>query len=138
MYNQNFKKYKLILPILYLIPFIILYGISRLFFDDLYLFKWLSDRLYLCVWIVVILLVYNSKYWIATSLTIGSIVGVLLGQFWGDFIRNNNIHSITSMMTQEERARLYLHPGVPLWISTVLILTLIGISLEILYNKKRK
>ena len=138
MHNQKFKNYKLILLIFYLIPYIVLYSISRLFFDDLYLFKWMSDRLYLCIWIVVLLLAYTNKYWIASFLTFASIAGVIFGQFLGDFIRFNNIKLITSMMAKEEQARLYLHQGVPIWILTVFILTLIGIALEIIKKKRNE
>ena len=138
MHNQKFKNYKLILLIFYLIPYIVLYSISRLFFDDLYLFKWMSDRIYLCIWIVVLLLAYTNKYWIASFLTFASIAGVIFGQFLGDFIRFNNIKLITSMMAKEEQARLYLHQGVPIWILTVFILTLIGIALEIIKKKRNE
>lgn len=106
------KRHKILLASLYLIPFLALYVISVAVLSELYLFKWLLDRWYLCIWIFAMILAYKGEYFIANSLTIGSIFRVFVGQFYGDFIRNRNIHSITSSMSQTEQARMYLHPGV--------------------------
>lgn len=134
MIRQN----KLLLASLYLLPFLILYIISALALNELYLFKWLLDRWYLFVWMIAVILAYRQKHFIAISLTIGSILGVPLGQFCGDIVRNHNIQGITASMSPEEVAKRHLHPGVPIWIITVLLSVLVGIILESHYKKSRE
>ena len=134
---NQLKERKLLCASLYLLPFLALYVISVLAFQQLYLFKWLLDRWYLCVWAVAAILTYRQAHLTAISLTVGSILGVPLGQFCGDFVRNRNIQSITPLMSPEERARMYLHPGVPIWIVTVILFTLVGFLLE-WYQRKTK
>lgn len=129
--NMNkLKQYKFLLASLYLFPFLALYILSMSVLSELYLFKWLLDRWYLFLWVIAVVLAYRQKHFIASSLTIGSILGVPLGQFCGDFIRNCNIQSITALMSREEQAKMYLHPGVAIWIATVVLTTILGIALE--------
>lgn len=122
--------------VFYLLSFIILYIVSSVFLSESYLFKWTADKLYLYVWVVIAILTYFKQYSLATSLVIGNLSGVLLGQFVGDYIRNLNIRSITENMTPEKRAMLHLHPGVEIWILTILTSLAIGIIITI--TKKRK
>ena len=115
---------------------IIFYIACSVFLSELYLFKWTADRLYLFVWVVIAILAYFKQYSLATSLVIGCLSEVLLNQFVGDYIRNLKIQSITENMTQEHQAMLHLHPGVEIWILTILTSFAIGIIITI--EKKRE
>ncbi|MGL5259729.1 MAG: hypothetical protein ACRC7V_06415 [Lachnospiraceae bacterium] len=138
MDKEIFKNRKrIIVALLCFLPFLVLYIISILFLDELYLFKWLANRWYLCLWFVAMILAFLQKHIVAISLTIGGILGAPLGQFLGDAMQIRNIQSITELMTQEEQARLHLHAGVPIWVTSVIIFGIVGIVIEILHNKQK-
>ncbi|TCS90628.1 hypothetical protein EDD65_104171 [Keratinibaculum paraultunense] len=117
----------MIFLILFLLPFIILYIISKLFLSNLYLFEWTARNFYLYLWLIVIILTCYKKYYIAASLVIGNLIGVFIGQFLGDYLLYLNIQKITQDMSNEKVAMLHLHHGVTIWIITILICLIIGI-----------
>lgn len=136
MKSRKNKPSPLACVIFYLLPFLTMYLISTFLLNDLYLFKWLADRWYLCLWAVVLLLAYKHKHLISISLTVGSVLGIPLGQFLGDFLRNRNIQSITALMSQEDQAKMYLHHGVAIWSATVILAAILGILLDFHHKKQ--
>lgn len=109
------KRRKLINIIIQMMIFTITFMVSKNLFQDVYLFKWTSDRCYLYIWIVVLLLTYLGKYKISYAITISNIIGLFLGQYLGDYIVILNQTKITSNMSAEDVYRLSKHPGVLIW-----------------------
>lgn len=122
------KKY-----LITIIIFAALYLVSKTVLSQLYLFEWTARHHYLYIWILSIILLYCRKSIISFSITFGNLVGILIGQFFGDFIRYKNILKITAAMSSEQKDLLYHHPGVEYWIITIIIFTIIGM----LVNKRR-
>ena len=107
--------------------------VSQTVLSKLYLFEWTARHHYLYVWIFSIILLYFKKSIISFSITCGNLFGILIGQFFGDYIRYKNILKITASMSSEQKDSLYHHPGVEYWIITIIIFTILGI----LVNKRR-
>lgn len=116
-----------------IIIFAALYLLSKTVLSQLYLFEWTARHHYLYVWMFSIILLYCKKSIISFSITCGNLFGILIGQFFGDYIRYKNILKITAVMSSEQKDSLYHHPGVEYWIITIIIFTILGI----LVNKRR-
>lgn len=116
-----------------IIIFAALYLLSETVLSKLYLFQWTARHHYLYIWIFSIILLYCKKYIVSFSITFGNLFGIVIGQFFGDYIRYKNVLKITAEMPSEQRYSLYHHPGVEYWIITIIIFTMIGI----LVNKRR-
>src|SRR5699024_487174 len=119
MNKPSIKKNRMIFLTLFILSFIILYTISTLFLSHLYLFEWTARNFYLYLWLIVIILTYYKKYYIAASLVIGNIIGIFIGQFLGDYLLYLNIQKITQDMSNEKIARLQIHHGFTIWIITI-------------------
>lgn len=115
------------------IIFAALYLLSKTVLSQLYLFEWTARHHYLYIWIFSIILLYCKKSIISFSITFGNLFGILIGQFFGDYVRYKNILKITAAMSSEQKDSLYHHPGVEYWIITIIIFTIVGI----LVNKRR-
>lgn len=130
-------KERYISCMLQLLSFLLLYVLSITILKELYLFRWTADNRYLYLWIVVLILSVLDKIPISLALTIGNVVGVLLGQFIGDEIRYRNIQKITENMNLEQRAYLHIHHGFTIWIVTVLVSFIVGVTIYT-WGKKSK
>ena len=133
---KKFRKRGILTAGLHLLPFLILYIVSAIALQEVYLFKWMYDRWYLFIWLPAAILAYYSKYYESVSITMGCMVGIFLGQLLGDFLRNRNMHLITDVMSEEEKAGLYAHHGFIIWLITFLIVTFLGIIMG--HMKRRK
>lgn len=134
--NRSAKKGLTILGLM--IPFISLFLISKLFLSDIYLFEWTARHHYLFLWVAVILLVLIDRVHLATALTIGNVVGVLVGQFLGDLIRNQSLSQITPEMSGEEVYRLSHHPGFEIWLATIGVCFLVVVVKNIFWRFGKK
>lgn len=125
------KKVKIrLLMILYQsIPFFILFIVTKLFMNDFYLFEYMARHLYFYVWIIIFLLIYKNKFIIASSLNIGNILSLVIGQFLGDYIKHTNSQKITSTTLPELKYRLQLHHGVEIWLLGMVASLIVGIYL---------
>lgn len=108
-----------------------LYFVSKVFLDDFYLFQWTARHYYLYVWILSTILIYYGKPVISYAITLGNILGILLGQFLGGYVRARNILKITMDMPPEQKQLLYHHPGVEYWIAAMAVFTIAGILIHI-------
>ena len=95
-----------------------------------YLFIWTADSVgvqgairslytdankYCYIWIISFLLLFLRKPILSYSITIGNILGIFAGQYWGDFFQSIRMAQITIDSTPEERWHLSLHYGVLIW-----------------------
>jgi hypothetical protein len=113
-------KKKILYSIIQLVPLILLYLLSNSFFKDMYLFEWTARNSYCYIWIIIILLTFANKIIYAISLGIANILGIVAGQFVGDWINIQNIQKITPYMGEEEKYHLQSHPGFNIWFYTIL------------------
>ncbi|MDO5718994.1 MAG: hypothetical protein Q4P34_08415 [Tissierellia bacterium] len=104
-----------------LLPFVVLYLLSKTVFDNIYLFNWTARNFYLFLWILAIAFAILGKMIYAKAISFGNIVGILIGQFFGDFLRNKNMAKITESMTEEQKYHLRSHKGVAIWLAIILI-----------------
>ncbi|HEX2981442.1 MAG TPA: hypothetical protein VHO48_14340 [Anaerolineaceae bacterium] len=124
------------LTALQLASFGLLYVLSRTAFSDVYVLDWTAHNYYLYLWIPVILLSIFQKTILSLSLTIGNLFGILLGQILGDMIRLSNMQKITEMMTEGQKYQLLSHPGVFIWIFTILGFLALGEIASLIHQRK--
>lgn len=110
--------------------FIILYAVSVTVFSNKYLYKWTADHKYLYIWIIILILTIYRQHIIALLLTCGNVIGVLIGQSLGDYIRNENMKKITEIMTAEQVYHLQKHYGFVIWILTLFAFLVIGTIIQ--------
>ena len=131
-------KYKFLYAIITIAIFMSLYFISKTYLSELYLFEWTARHNYINLWIVAIGLIFCNKIKISFSVTIGNFVGVLIGQFAGDWIRNCNMLKITADMDAGVRYQLQHHPGVELWLLTIVVFVVGTILLNSITKRRLK
>ena len=104
-----------------------------------YLFGWLVHRWYRPLFFVFapfFILVITRKRNLATLWALGSICGLFLGNYLGEFIRQRNIAKITADMGAEQIHRLHHHPGVEIWLGTLMVFVIIGVALTYRTRKR--
>lgn len=117
------------------IPFGVLFILTKLFFQEAYLLEWMMRHRYLGLWAIsVILVLFNPKWGYVISLS--NFISVVIGQVVGDYIRKQNISKIVPEMTNEQIAHLYLNPGFSIWI--MLFFSFVIIYAAICAYRKRK
>lgn len=121
--------------LLHMFCFLILYAVSVRFFDDWYLFEWMSRNLYAYLWIIVLICDCIDKCYAASLMTAGNVIGIVFGQLHGDWVRNYNIAKITSDMSAEQVARLHYHHGVFMWLACILIILVGGYVARYFYRR---
>lgn len=118
-----------------LLPFGILFLLTKVFFNDVYLLEWLTRHWYCGLWIVAAILVI-SNFKLSLVISYSNIIAIAAGQWIGDAIRDHNISQITNDMCAEQQAQLHIHYGIPIWLLTLLLF--VGIFLFITYLQKKK
>lgn len=122
---------KIINTVLLLGIFVAVYFLATIFGNDLYMFGWLAYNFHfqwlICAAILILLLL--KKRILAIFISIGNFIGIIGGQFIGDWIRDINIAKIYDEMSAEQKHQLSNHPGVFIWLLILLILTALGCAL---------
>lgn len=116
--------------------FLIVYIVSKQFLQDVYLPEWTQRNAYLYVWIAAIFFDFLEKHFRSVSISIGNIVGIVVGQIAGDAIVKYNVGKITPGMLPGKIEQLRSHPGVLIWICTILIFYVVGTLGERLKNMR--
>lgn len=130
-------KTKLFRCAITLSPFIILFILTKVFFQEVYLFEWLARHWYCGLWIVaVIIAIFNFKF--SLFISCSNILAAVLGQILGDIIRNYNIAMITPDMADEVQAQLHLHYGFHIWLISILMLVMIYLLGNYIRKRKNK
>ncbi len=125
--KENKKVYHLLIQSMaYIFAFVVF---SR-YFSHLYLFQWLSHNKYIYFFFGVITLVLtilkNEK--LGYVLTLGNLVGLMVGHYLGEFIRKINMSNITENMDGQTKYQLSKNYGVLIWlICIVLSISLYGL-----------
>ncbi len=129
--NKKFITYLLVA-----LPFIIIYILSKIYFTEYYLFEWTTRHYYCYIWVLAFVLILFKKELYSFALSISNVLGIVIGQFLGDFLRNQNMLAITSETDNETIYRLSQHKGVMIWIITMMIT--IAVVYVINYIVRRK
>lgn len=117
-----------------LIPFAVLFVLTKLFFQELYLLEWMMRHWYLGLWAIsVIVALFDPKWGYVISYS--NFISVIIGQVVGDYIKNQNISKVTPKMTNEQIAHLYHNPGFRIWL---LAFSLIVVIYAVAYKIKRR
>lgn len=116
--------------------FVGLYFLSKTSFRGLYLFEWTARHSYLCLWAVAILLICFGKIRLSLLITIGNVIGVFVGQYGGDLLKNINMQKIEANMDAGKVYQLRQHHGVTIWILTIVIFIMIYMAVNLALKKK--
>jgi len=123
---------------LQLLSFVILYILGNTVLQNVYLIKWAAHNYFLFIWILVIIFSLLQKKYISFAITIGNLIGIIIGQLLGDMIRNKRILMINDAMDEGQKYFLSHHYGAFIWFITVIIFLVTGIILEIIYKQYLK
>lgn len=117
---KQILRFKVLCLIVTIMIFMTLYIVSKCYFSELYLFEWTERHLYIGIWLVALILIVYDKMKISFAITFGNLIGIFIGQFGGDLIREKNMLKITSEMKPENIYHLQHHPGVEIWILIII------------------
>lgn len=116
---------------------IFLYIISNIFSDSFYLFEWVIHNKIFYIGLgllsIIVSLVNKNIGW---GITLGNSFGLLIGHLLGEYIRIQSMLKITPDMSTEMQYKLKMNYGVFIWISCILISSLISVLLELKSVKK--
>lgn len=126
------KKHNITILLIQLSAFGILFLVSKLFFDSVYLFEWTARHNYLYVWIAAALFTFFGKEIIGIFITAGAVLGVPLGEIIGRVIININMTRITEDTGPQEYYYLTSHWGWFVWIVAILAGVVIGIAVTVI------
>ncbi|MDR1355816.1 MAG: hypothetical protein LBJ43_06150 [Propionibacteriaceae bacterium] len=133
--NISYKEVALLL-LAQLAVFAILYALSRTVLKDIYLFNWTARHRYWNAWILVVVFSAFRKPILSFAVTIGNIVGIVLGQVLGDYIKMRRIQLITDDMDEATKWGLRTNYGVFIWLVTILTFLVIGTRISIIINTR--
>lgn len=108
-----------------LIIFGITYFIS-LRLKDIYFFGWLTHNKFAYIWVAIILFTMFGGTLYSYAITIGNVIGILIGEFLGEYLLNAAKAKITSEMDVAKREYLsnsYYH--VFIWLSFIIVVILL-------------
>lgn len=121
-----------------LIPFAVLFVLTKLFFQELYLLEWMMRHRYIGLWAISVIVALFAPRW-GYVISYSNFISVIIGQVVGNYIRNQNISKVTPEMTGQQRAHLYHNPGFEIWLLTFLLIVVIyAVACIITYIIKRR
>ena len=123
--------------IISLIPFAILYVLTKTVFKGVYVFEWAMENSYIYLWIVIPVITLFDIKW-GTVLSVANIVCIIFGQVYGQYKHDRNVALITPDMTVEQVYHLKEYSGVFDWIYSLLLIAVVyGIYRIVRYNIKK-
>lgn len=112
-----------------MLPFVIIYTVTKVFFEDVYLLEWLARHWYCGLWIISIITVFFD-FKLSLVVSYGNVIAIGLGQILGDAIRAYNIALITPDMSVDRQSYLHLHYGVLIWLFSLLFFVVVIVLIE--------
>ena len=122
-----------------LIIFGMIYYLGVKTFKDEYLFQWVVHNykfFFVMISIPIIIILFNQKI-LSSFVSAGITLGIFIGNFGGEILRNINLNKIVEGMTQEEIYMLRSHKGFYIMMVTIIIFTAFGIIFQIKANKQK-
>lgn len=137
IFTRNPRK-KLIAFITAVIVYLGLQVLSMTALSEVYTFKWMADHLYCYTWISVLVLIALDCTSLSYYITFGNLVGTIIGELLGSFIREQRMSKITPEMNVEEVHERSIHYGVLICLITIIAFLVVGIIINIILSKRRK
>lgn len=137
IFTRNPRK-KLIAFITAVIVYLGLQVLSMTALSEVYTFKWMADHLYCYTWISVLVLIAFDCTSLSYYITFGNLVGTIIGELLGSFIREQRMSKITPEMNVEEVHERSIHYGVLICLITIIAFLVVGIIINIILSKRRK
>lgn len=105
--------------------------------NNIYTFEWMARNNYCYTWVPVIVLIIFDKTLMAYFITGGNLVGAIIGELLGSYLRKQRMSGITSDMDSGEVMLRSYHHGVFIWAVTLLIFIAVGLVLSIILRIRR-
>lgn len=137
VFTQHPKK-KIIAFMVGVVVYLGLQIISMTLLNEVYTFGWMADHLYCYTWIAVIVLIAFDQIAISYFATFGNLIGTIIGEILGSYIRDQRMSQITTDMKVEEIEARSIHYGVLIWLITFAVILVIGIVVNIILSQKAK
>lgn len=137
IFSRNPRK-KLIAFITAVIVYLGLQVLSMTALSDIYTFKWMADHLYCYTWISVFVLIAFDCTSLSYFVTFGNLIGTIVGELLGGFIKEERMGDITTEMEAGEIHERSIHYGVLIWLITIIAFLAVGIIVNIILSKRRK
>lgn len=115
----------------------VLYLLGHTCLRNVYLFEWTARNNYLFIWVVALAAALDGAAVLSYAITLGNVVGILFGQFFGDFLVAQKVAKLAPDASSDMRSWAYLHHGAFLWLGVVLAFFLGGLVLN-WWVKKRQ
>lgn len=132
------NKTKLIYFGVEVLVFIMINLLANKVLEKEYLFKWVAHNwkfyLFLCA-IALFLMIFNKRI-ISILMTVGITIGIFVGNFLGSAIKIINEGKIIEGMSAEEVYRAQHHPGFEIWIGTILLSIVVGITIQFIFKNQ--
>ena len=113
--------------------FFILYMLSIYKWNRIYLFYWAARNHYLFIWTCLPFLIILKRYVIAIFITLVNLFGVIIGQFYGDFLFEREMRNITYDL---EYSAPPPHKGAFIWFGLILLSVMVSIVYELYHRRK--
>lgn len=131
---NSMRKFKVVMFELSIMAF--MFMIMATLLSKLYLFEWFVHNywLYLMIAITSVILVLLNKKLISVFVSIGSIVGIFIGQLLGDLLRSMAMRKITTFTVAEKVQHLSEHNGFSIFVIIVILFIIVGSVLQYKVN----
>ena len=96
----------------------------------------MADHLYCYTWIIVVVLIAFDRTSLSYYVTFRNLIGTIIGEVLGSFIRDQRMSQITTDMNVEEIELRSIHYGVLIWLITFVAFLIVGMAVNIILNKK--
>jgi len=137
IFTRNIKN-KIITFAVCIGVYIALQLLSSTILNGIYTFEWMARNLYCYTWLPVIVLIVFNKTLMAYFITIGNLIGTIIGELLGSCLREQRMSGITSDMNGSEIALRSYHHGVSIWLITIIAFVVVGIIVNIILSKRSK
>lgn len=118
--------------------YILLQVLSSTLLNDIYIYEWMARNHYCYTWLPVIVLVVFNQTIMSYFITAGNLIGTIIGDLLGNYLREQRMNGITSDMDSGEVMLRSYHHGVFIWIIVLLVFTVIGLVLSIVRRVLKK
>ncbi len=126
---------RLILVLVCFVPFAVLYVITEMFLQDVYLFEWIVDNNFLYLWVLTSFFAVFGKKIIVISVSYLSILVIPIISFIDEYYIALRKSQITADMTGEELYYIYYHSGAYVWIISVIVLIILSCIISFVFKK---
>lgn len=108
-----------------------LYLLGQTWLKNIYLFEWTARHNYLFLWAAALVLALLGKAILSYSITLGSLVGVLFGQLFGDFLVAQKVAKLSPGASDSAVYQAHYHHGVWIWLCVIFLFFAVGVLISL-------